>query len=150
MFRRGASGSRAGLRLGELMVVLDYNILSLGGGGQEDTCNNEVNEGKWIDRGQNQEPTAVHPQMDCRPRPLSPNIVLTLPTANDNRPRLTRASLEPLPSHLDGTQYESSWNEPCVENVRNDSTLLRNSVRYIVRMVGIQREIDCHFCSLMR
>jgi hypothetical protein len=33
MFRRGASGSRAGLRLGELMVVLDYNILALEGGG---------------------------------------------------------------------------------------------------------------------
>jgi hypothetical protein len=27
--------------------------------------------------------------------------------------------------------------------------LLRNSERYIVRMVGIQREIDCHFCSLI-
>ena len=53
---------------------------------------------------------------------LSPNIDPTPPTANDNRPRLG-ASSNSLPSHLDGTQYESSWNEPCVENVRNDSTL---------------------------
>jgi hypothetical protein len=91
MFRRGASGSRAGLRLGELMVVLDYNIniLSLErGGGTKDTRNDEETRIKDTTKSRRR----------CTPkwiadRDHSPPTSIPLPhCANDNRPRLGASS----------------------------------------------------------